>query len=119
MTRAREADAEVFVERAGVNIHYEVYGVAGPTILLLPAPSRRVDDADWRRSDATRASPCVARAHASDAGSVHTVRQPCDRGGHPRPEHDGVVVIGTREHHSLGQGGGIVCDAGAELRGHY
>jgi len=37
MTRAREADAEGFVERAGVKIHYEVYGDAGPTILLLPA----------------------------------------------------------------------------------
>ncbi len=36
MTRAREADAEGFVERAGVKIHYEVYGEGGPTILLLP-----------------------------------------------------------------------------------
>jgi len=36
MTRAREPDAEGYVERAGVKIHYEVYGDGGPTILLLP-----------------------------------------------------------------------------------
>jgi pimeloyl-ACP methyl ester carboxylesterase/predicted glycosyltransferase len=36
MTRAREADADGFVERAGVKIHYDVYGEGGPTILLLP-----------------------------------------------------------------------------------
>ncbi len=36
MTRAREPDAEGFVERHGVKIHYEVYGQGGPTILLLP-----------------------------------------------------------------------------------
>ncbi len=37
MTRARMADADGFVERGGVKIHYEVYGDGGPTILLLPA----------------------------------------------------------------------------------
>jgi pimeloyl-ACP methyl ester carboxylesterase/predicted glycosyltransferase len=36
VTRAREADAEGYVERDGVRIHYEVYGDGGPTILLLP-----------------------------------------------------------------------------------
>jgi pimeloyl-ACP methyl ester carboxylesterase len=36
MTRACEPHAEGFVERAGVKIHYEVYGEGGPTILLLP-----------------------------------------------------------------------------------
>ncbi|HQR25399.1 MAG TPA: alpha/beta fold hydrolase [Nocardioides sp.] len=36
MTRAREPDSEGFVERAGVKIHYEVYGEGGPTILLMP-----------------------------------------------------------------------------------
>ena len=34
--RARRADAEGIVEHDGVKIHYEVYGDAGPTILLLP-----------------------------------------------------------------------------------
>ncbi len=36
MTRAREPDADGFVEHAGVKIHYDVYGDGGPTILLLP-----------------------------------------------------------------------------------
>jgi pimeloyl-ACP methyl ester carboxylesterase/predicted glycosyltransferase len=35
--RARDADAEGFVEHLGVKIHYEVYGDGGPAILLLPA----------------------------------------------------------------------------------
>jgi pimeloyl-ACP methyl ester carboxylesterase/predicted glycosyltransferase len=34
--RARLADAEGFVEHGGVKVHYEVYGTAEPTILLLP-----------------------------------------------------------------------------------
>ncbi|MEV0128721.1 alpha/beta fold hydrolase [Dactylosporangium sp. NPDC050688] len=34
--RARQADAEGFVEHDGVKIHYEVHGDGGPTILLLP-----------------------------------------------------------------------------------
>jgi pimeloyl-ACP methyl ester carboxylesterase/predicted glycosyltransferase len=36
MTRARDPDEEGFVERAGVSIHYEVFGDGDPTILLLP-----------------------------------------------------------------------------------
>jgi pimeloyl-ACP methyl ester carboxylesterase/predicted glycosyltransferase len=36
MTRAREPDADGYVEHAGVKLHYEVYGDAGPTLLLLP-----------------------------------------------------------------------------------
>src|SRR5690348_3516982 len=36
MTRAREPDAEGFVERGGVKIHHEVYGGDGPPVLLLP-----------------------------------------------------------------------------------
>ncbi len=36
MTRAREPDADGFVERDGVKIHYEIYGDGSPTILLLP-----------------------------------------------------------------------------------
>ena len=36
MTVAREPDEDGFVERAGVKVHYEVYGEGGPTILLLP-----------------------------------------------------------------------------------
>jgi pimeloyl-ACP methyl ester carboxylesterase len=35
-TRARYPDAEGFVERGGVRIHYEVYGSGDPTVLLLP-----------------------------------------------------------------------------------
>lgn len=34
--RAREADAEGFVEHGGVKIHYEVHGSGGPTLLLMP-----------------------------------------------------------------------------------
>jgi pimeloyl-ACP methyl ester carboxylesterase/predicted glycosyltransferase len=34
--RARSADAEGFVEHDGVRIHYEVYGDAGQTLLLMP-----------------------------------------------------------------------------------
>src|SRR5574342_303536 len=34
--RAREADAEGFIEHNGVKIHYEVYGEDEPTILLMP-----------------------------------------------------------------------------------
>ena len=34
--RARLADTEGFVEHGGTKIHYEVYGDAGPTILLMP-----------------------------------------------------------------------------------
>jgi pimeloyl-ACP methyl ester carboxylesterase len=33
---ARQPDSDGFVERAGVKIHYELYGDAGPTVLLLP-----------------------------------------------------------------------------------
>jgi pimeloyl-ACP methyl ester carboxylesterase/UDP:flavonoid glycosyltransferase YjiC (YdhE family) len=36
LMQARLPDAEGFVERAGVKIHYAVYGSGGPTILLLP-----------------------------------------------------------------------------------
>ncbi len=36
MTRAREPDADGYVESAGVKLHYEVHGDGGPTILLLP-----------------------------------------------------------------------------------
>jgi pimeloyl-ACP methyl ester carboxylesterase/predicted glycosyltransferase len=35
-TRARYPDHEGFVERDGVRVFYEVYGAAGPTVLLLP-----------------------------------------------------------------------------------
>ncbi|MGH2814194.1 MAG: alpha/beta fold hydrolase [Actinomycetota bacterium] len=35
--RAREPDAEGFVERDGVKLHYEVFGAGSPTLLLLPA----------------------------------------------------------------------------------
>lgn len=35
--RARQADRSGYVERDGVNIHYEVYGTGTPTLLLLPA----------------------------------------------------------------------------------
>jgi pimeloyl-ACP methyl ester carboxylesterase len=35
--RAREPDAEGFVDRGGVKLHYEVFGDGGPTLLLLPA----------------------------------------------------------------------------------
>jgi pimeloyl-ACP methyl ester carboxylesterase len=34
--RARHPDHEGYVDRDGVKIHYEVYGVGSPTILLLP-----------------------------------------------------------------------------------
>ena len=34
--RARHSDADGFIERSGVKIHYEVYGDGGPTILLMP-----------------------------------------------------------------------------------
>lgn len=34
--KAREADAEGFVEHNGVKIHYEVHGDGSPTILLMP-----------------------------------------------------------------------------------
>jgi len=34
--RAREADADGFVEHDGVKIHYEVYGDGEPTLLLMP-----------------------------------------------------------------------------------
>ena len=34
--RAREPESEGFVEHDGVKIHYEVHGVGGPTILLMP-----------------------------------------------------------------------------------
>src|SRR5215218_3928149 len=34
--RAREADAEGFVEHDGVKIHYEVYGQGEPALLLMP-----------------------------------------------------------------------------------
>jgi pimeloyl-ACP methyl ester carboxylesterase len=34
--RARQADAEGFIEHDGVKIHFEVHGAGGPTILLLP-----------------------------------------------------------------------------------
>ncbi|HEU5037757.1 MAG TPA: alpha/beta fold hydrolase [Nocardioides sp.] len=36
MTRAREPDLDGYVEHAGVKLHYEVHGDAGPTLLLLP-----------------------------------------------------------------------------------
>ena len=35
--RASEPDRSDYVEREGVKIHYEVYGEAGSTLLLLPA----------------------------------------------------------------------------------
>jgi pimeloyl-ACP methyl ester carboxylesterase len=35
-TRARYPDAEGYVEREGVRVHYEVYGEGEPTILFLP-----------------------------------------------------------------------------------
>jgi pimeloyl-ACP methyl ester carboxylesterase/predicted glycosyltransferase len=35
-TRARYPDESGFVERAGVRLHYEVYGAGEPTVLLLP-----------------------------------------------------------------------------------
>jgi pimeloyl-ACP methyl ester carboxylesterase/predicted glycosyltransferase len=35
-TRARYPDAEGLVERAGVRVHYEVFGTGTPTVLLLP-----------------------------------------------------------------------------------
>jgi pimeloyl-ACP methyl ester carboxylesterase len=35
--RARIADGEGFVEHDGVKIHYEIYGDAEPTILLMPS----------------------------------------------------------------------------------
>jgi pimeloyl-ACP methyl ester carboxylesterase len=35
--RAREPDAEGFVECDGVKLHYEVFGAGSPTLLLLPA----------------------------------------------------------------------------------
>jgi pimeloyl-ACP methyl ester carboxylesterase len=35
--RAREPDAEGYVDRGGVKLHYEVFGDGGPTLLLLPA----------------------------------------------------------------------------------
>ena len=35
-TRARYPDESGFVERDGVNLYYEVYGTAAPTVLLLP-----------------------------------------------------------------------------------
>ena len=35
--RAREPDAEGFVDRDGVKLHYEVFGAGSPTLLLLPA----------------------------------------------------------------------------------
>src|SRR5437660_986255 len=34
--RAREPDAEGFIERDGVRIFYEVFGSGEPTVLLLP-----------------------------------------------------------------------------------
>jgi len=34
--RAREPDAEGYVDRGGVKLHYEVYSNGGPTLLLLP-----------------------------------------------------------------------------------
>jgi pimeloyl-ACP methyl ester carboxylesterase/predicted glycosyltransferase len=34
--RAREADAEGYVDCGGVKIHYQVHGKGGPTVLLLP-----------------------------------------------------------------------------------
>jgi pimeloyl-ACP methyl ester carboxylesterase len=34
--RAREPDAEGYVDRGGVKLHYEVFGDGGPTLLLLP-----------------------------------------------------------------------------------
>jgi pimeloyl-ACP methyl ester carboxylesterase len=35
--RAREPDADGFVDRDGVKLHYEVFGAGSPTLLLLPA----------------------------------------------------------------------------------
>ena len=35
-TRARRPDTSGYVERAGVRLHYEVYGEGEPTVLLLP-----------------------------------------------------------------------------------
>ena len=35
--RAREPDAEGYVDRDGVKLHYEVFGAGSPTLLLLPA----------------------------------------------------------------------------------
>jgi pimeloyl-ACP methyl ester carboxylesterase/predicted glycosyltransferase len=35
-TRARDPDASGYVEREGVNVYYEVYGAAEPTVFLLP-----------------------------------------------------------------------------------
>ena len=35
--RAREPDAEGYVDRGGVKLHYEVFGNGRPTLLLLPA----------------------------------------------------------------------------------
>src|SRR5216110_199706 len=35
-TRARYPDESGYVEREGVRIHYEVYGMGEPTVLLLP-----------------------------------------------------------------------------------
>ena len=35
-TRARYPDESGFVERDGVKVYYEVYGVGEPTVLLLP-----------------------------------------------------------------------------------
>jgi hypothetical protein len=40
--------------------------------------------------------------------------QPGDGGGQSGPEHDGVVVVGIGEHYPLGQGEGLVGDAGAD-----
>jgi pimeloyl-ACP methyl ester carboxylesterase len=34
--RAREPDAEGYVDRGGVKLHYEVFGDGRPTLLLLP-----------------------------------------------------------------------------------
>jgi pimeloyl-ACP methyl ester carboxylesterase len=34
--RAREPDAEGYVERDGVKLHYEVFGAGAPTLLLMP-----------------------------------------------------------------------------------
>jgi len=69
--------------------------------------------AESRRNDASQASRRALRVELGT--SAHAARQPRDRFGHPGPEHDGVVVVGACEPQSLGQGGGMVRDAGAEL----
>ena len=99
-------------------LHTDAAVAAGPL-----APRRRRGDASASADRLGHDDPSGPRTSAIPAGIgvrllLHALRQPCDRVGHPGAEHDGVVVVGTRDDDALGQGMRPVRDAGAEHRDH-